>query len=238
MRNVIRADIERIIRKPSFLCIIALTLIFLATRKSADVAEEQIEYIKEYFNTLLLFAVSIPVFLSIYSDDIKSGSVISLIGNGLSRKKVILAKLIDVTAVLTAYYSVAYIVALIKNMTAGIAITPKQNLLLLVYTLFCILRGVGFFAVASLIVFVTWSPSGGMTAMLILLAASRMTLMILQQKFTVPIYDYSFDGLLDKSYAKFAVGDFGWHIIPAIVIYIGGAILLTALLFKKKEIDL
>ena len=111
MRNVIRADIERIIRKPSFLCIIALTLIFLATRKSADVAEEQIEYIKEYFNTLLLFAVSIPVFLSIYSDDIKSGSVISLIGNGLSRKKVILAKLIDVTAVLTAYYSVAYIVA-------------------------------------------------------------------------------------------------------------------------------
>jgi ABC-type transport system involved in multi-copper enzyme maturation permease subunit len=238
MRNVIRADIERIIRKPSFLCIIALTLIFLATRKSADVAEEQIEYIKEYFNTLLLFAVSIPVFLSIYSDDIKSGSVISLIGNGLSRKKVILAKLIDVTAVLTAYYSLAYIVALIKNMTAGIAITPKQNMLLLVYTLFCVLRGVGFFSVASLIVFVFWSPSGGMTAMLVLLAVSRMTLLILQKKFTIPIYDYSFDGLLDKAYSKFALGNFGWHIIPAIVIYIGGVVLITALLFKKKEIDL
>ena len=114
MRNVIRADLGRIIRKPSFLVIIVLTLIFLATRKTADVAEEQIEYIKEYFNTLLLFAVSIPVFLSIYSDDINSGSVINLIGKGLSRKKVILSKLIDVTVVLTAYYSVAYIVALIN----------------------------------------------------------------------------------------------------------------------------
>ena len=74
--------------------------------------------------------------------------------------------------------------------------------------------------------------------MLVLLAVSRMTLMILQKKFTIPIYDYSFDGLLDKSYSKFALGNFGWHIIPAIVIYIGGVVLITALLFKKKEIDL
>ena len=47
MRNVIRADLGRIIRKPSFLVIIVLTLIFLATRTTADVAEEQIEYIKK-----------------------------------------------------------------------------------------------------------------------------------------------------------------------------------------------
>jgi hypothetical protein len=50
---------------PSFLVIILLTLIFLATRKTADVAEEQIEYIKEYLNSLLLFAVGqIPYSIS------------------------------------------------------------------------------------------------------------------------------------------------------------------------------
>ena len=238
MRNVIRADIGRLFRKPSFYVITILILVFLATRKSADIAEDQIIYVRNYLNSTLLFFVSIPIFLGIYSDDFNCGTVINQIGKGLSRKKVIFAKLIDVTAVLTMFYSVAYVIILIKNMTAGLAITPKQNLMLLVFTLFSILRGVGFFALASLVVFSTWSTSGGMTVLLLLLAVARMALIMLQNKFTIPFYDMSFDGLLASSYAKFAAGNFGWHIIPALVIYIGGAVLLSAILFKKREIDL
>ena len=222
----------------SFYIITVLILVFLATRESADTAADQIEYAKSYFNSLMLFGVSIPIFMGIYSDDFNSGSVINLIGKGLSRKKVIFAKLLDVTAVLTAFYSVAYIIVLIKNMTAGLAVTPNQNLSLLVFCLFCILRGIGFFAVASLVVFSTWSTSGGMTVLLVLLAVSRMALTMIQNKFTMPVYDLSFDGLLDKSYAIFAAGNFGWYIIPAIVIYIGGVVLLSVILFKKREIDL
>ena len=238
MRNVIRADLGRLFRKPSFYIITVLILVFLATRESADTAADQIEYAKSYLNALMLLGVSIPILMGIYSDDFNSGSVINLIGKGLSRKKVIFAKLLDVTAVLTAFYSVAYIIVLIKNMTAGLAVTPNQNLSLLVFCLFCILRGIGFFAVASLVVFSTWSTSGGMTVLLVLLAVSRMALTMIQNKFTMPVYDLSFDGLLDKSYAIFAAGNFGWHIIPAIVIYIGGVVLLSVILFKKREIDL
>lgn len=238
MINVIRADMGRIFRKRSFYVIVLLVLVFLATRKSQDTAADQIEYMKSYLGSFLLFGVSIPVFLGIYTDDFNSGSVINLIGKGMSRKKVIFAKLFDVVAVLMAFYSVAYVIVLIKNVAAGISVTPKQNLSLLVFTLFCVLRGVGFFAVASLIVFSTWSTSGGMTTLLILLASSRTILLLLQNKFTMPIYDRSFDGLLDASFARFDAGYFGWHIIPAIVIYIGGTVLLSTILFKKKEIDL
>ena len=238
MRNVIRADLGRIFRKPSFYIIVVLTLVFLATRKQADTAADQIDNMKYYLNSLILFCVSIPIFLGVYSDDFKSGSMINLIGKGLSRKKVVIAKLLDVTMVLTAFYSVAYIVAVIKNEAAGVAVTPKQNLALLGYVLFCVLRGVGFFALASFVVFATWSTSGGMAVLLITVSISRIALLIVQRKFTLPIYDYSFDGLLESAYAKFAVGSFGWHIIPALVLYVGGAVFLTMLLFDRREIDL
>ncbi|MCR5226370.1 MAG: ABC transporter permease subunit [Eubacterium sp.] len=238
MINVIRADIGRVFRKRSFYIIVLLVLVFLATRESQDTAPEQMEYMKSYLSSFLLFGVSIPVFLGIYTDDFNSGSVINLIGKGMSRKKVIFAKLLDVAAVLIAFYSVAYVIILIKNMAAGISVTPNQNLSLLVFTLFCVLRGIGFFAVASLVVFSTWSTSGGMTTLLVLLASSKTILRILQLKFTKPIYDRSFDGLLDSAFARFDAGHFGWNIIPAIVIYIGGTVLLSMILFKKKELDL
>ena len=238
MRNVIRADLGRIFRKPSFYIMTILILVFLATRKNQHIASDQIEYMKNYLDTLTLFLVSIPIFQGIYSDDVNSGSIINVIGKGLSRKKVIIAKLLDVTAVLTIYYSMAYIVVLIKNLTAGLAITPKQNLTILFFCLFCILRGIGFFAFASLVFFSTGSTSGGMTVLLILLVSARTALMMVQNKFTWPVYDISFDGLLGKAYARFTAGTFGWHIIPAIVLYIGGAVLLTMILFKKREIDL
>lgn len=238
MRNIVRADLGRIFRKPSFYVFVVLTLIYLATREPADTAADQIEYLKNYLDFTMLFAISIPVFLGVYSDDFKNGSIINGIGKGLSRKKVVFAKLIDVAAVLTIFYSAAFVVALIKNMTAGIAVTPKQNLALLLYCLFCVLRGVGFFSFASLVLFLTWNPSGGMATLLILLACARLGLGIVQNKFNIPVYDWSFDGLMEKAYARFVIGDFGWHIIPALLIYIGGAVFLTALVFKKREIDL
>ncbi|MCR5227400.1 MAG: hypothetical protein K6E27_09330 [Eubacterium sp.] len=54
MRNVIRADLGRTFRKKSFYVFIALTLIYL--------------------DSTILFVISIPVFLGVYSDDFKSGS--------------------------------------------------------------------------------------------------------------------------------------------------------------------
>ena len=63
MRNVIRADLGRLFRKPSFYIITVLILVFLATRESADTAADQIEYAKSYLNSLMLFGVSIPIFM-------------------------------------------------------------------------------------------------------------------------------------------------------------------------------
>ena len=238
MRSVIRADLRRILRKPTFYILIVIALVLLAFRKPAETASDQIESVKTFMNGVALFAVSIPTFLGVYSDDFKCGSMINLIGKGLSRKKVIIAKILDVAIILTAFYTCAYIVAFIKNMASGLSVTPKQNMYLLLFFLFCVLRGIGLFVLASFVVFSTWSAPGGMTVLVVLIILAKLVLKGIQDKITVPVFDMSYDGLLDASYAGFQAGNFGWQIIPAILIYICGIFFLSVLLFNRREIDL
>ena len=238
MRKMIRADLGRVLRKPAFYILIIFALVLVCIRKPAETAADQIETMKTVMGPILLFFVSIPIFLGVYSDEFKSGSMINIIGRGLSRKKVIIAKLIDVAIILLAIYSVAYIIALIKNAAAGVNVTTRQNLLLLVYCLFLILRGVVLFAIASFVVFTTWSAAGGMTILILTITLAKLSLKLCQEKTSIPVYDMSFDGLLDSSFAGFSAGNFGWQIIPALLIYLCGIVFLTSLIFNRKELDL
>ncbi len=238
MRKVIRADLRRILRKPAFYILVVIGLILMVMIRKADTASEQVESLKTSLSGISFFLISIPTFLGVYTDEFKSGSMINIIGGGLSRKKVIIAKLIDVAIIFLAYYAVLYIIILIKNTTAGIAVTPKQNLFLLLYALFCVIKGVGYFAVASLMVFATWAPAGGMVVLLILVTVFKFLLTNIQDKINLPIYNLSFPGLLDNAFVNIQAGNFGWQLIPALLIYVCGIVFLTMLIFNRKELDL
>ena len=60
---------------------------------------------------------------------------------------------------------------------------------------------------------------------------------LLETFLKVPVYQYYFDGLLDAAYAQISAGNVGYQIIPAVLIYIGGALLLATVVFRKKEIE-
>ena len=238
MRKMIRADLRRVLGKPSFYIINVLTLIAFTFFTKGQTASEMVASVKEYIHGIVLFSAGITAFMGIYSDEIKSGFVINLIGSGYSRRKVIIAKLIDAAILISSVFSVAYIICLIKNMTAGLGISPKQNLFLLIYFLYCLILGIGFFALASLVVFVFWSASFGMIILLFEIVLSKIILNAIQEKFTIPIFDISFEGLLNSSYAAFSAGNFGWQIIPAVLIYICGIVFLAVVLFKRRELYL
>ena len=98
MNRLIKADLKRIIAKPGIYVIVTLMVLFVLIRKPADTAADQLEFYKVFFNDIGLIFISIPIFLSVYSEDFKSGIMISIIGMGIERKKVVFPKLQNAAA--------------------------------------------------------------------------------------------------------------------------------------------
>lgn len=238
MRNLIRADLRRVFLKPTFYILVFLVVLDIIISKNAESAVDQMDNLRNIMRMAGLFIITIASYLALYGDEFKSGVMINVIGSGMSRKKIVVAKLIDASLIMLIFYVLLYLVALAKNMTAGIAVTPKQNLFLLLYCFFCLIKGIGFLTLASFVAFATWSTPGGMIILIFATALSNLFFKGLQSHFAIPIYDLSFEGLLDTSYASFAAGGLGWQLIPAMVIYIGGLVVLTIILFNRREVDL
>ncbi|MBQ9322216.1 MAG: hypothetical protein IJ239_07695 [Eubacterium sp.] len=238
MSKLIRADLRRVLKKRSFYILIIIAFFVFLTWGSAETASDQVEEMKHFLGNTIFLAIAIPVFLGVYADDMKSGSLVGVVGSGISRRKVIVAKLIEAGILFLVFYAFAYVIALFNNSMADVGVTPRQNLYLLIYCIYCVIRGIGIFALAALIVFASWSAVGGMILLLLAATLLPMILQMIQSRVVLPVYDASLQGLLESSYAMFFAGRFGWQILPAVLIYLFGIPALSIHLFNKKEIAL
>lgn len=237
MIRMIRADLNRILLKPTFYILIVLALYSLISRPTQDTAAQQIETFKTYIDIIPTLGIGIPAFLAIYSDEMKSERMSAVLGRGMSRKKYLIGKLLDALILLVLFFAVIYGCMLIKNTAAPIAVTAKQNLNLLLYCVFAILKVFGFLALAALACYATWNAAGGMVILILAGSFSGLFLKFVQDRMSFPIYDVSYVGLLEASFAGFAAGSFGWQIIPALLIYLGGVIGISVIIFNRKEIE-
>ena len=93
MNRLMKADLKRIIAKPSMYVIVLILVLFILFKDAASTAAGQMELYKSMFGNIGLIFLSIPIFLSVYSDEIKSGIMISMIGMGMERKNIVFSKL-------------------------------------------------------------------------------------------------------------------------------------------------
>ena len=130
MRLLIRADLRRVLRKPD------------------GIAAEYLEMTRTTLEDIGLPFLCIPIFLAVYGDEFKSGTLQCVIGRGLSRPKVVIAKLLDAAILLTGAVAAVFLVIFIRNSFSNLAITPRQNLHFLYVCIVCVLRGVGYMALS------------------------------------------------------------------------------------------
>ena len=237
MRRLVNADLKRILCKPGLYLAVVIMLIIVLTVKASDTAADQMEFYKAVFNSVGLIFICIPVFLSVYGDELKSGTMVISIGRGIPRRKIVRAKLQTCTILLTGSYLILFIGAIIKNSISGLVVTPRQNAFLFLYCIFCVLRGVGLFGLSSLVLFLTLSSAGGMLTLIIAGMAAQPVLQTIQLNSGIPAYDMSFLGLLDASFADFQAGGFGWKIIVAFI-YLWVVIGVNIITFDRKELEL
>ena len=237
MNRLMKADLKRILAKPGVYVVVALMVIFVLLRRPEDTSSDQFGFYKMLFGNIGLIFASIPIFLSVYSDEIKSGIMISVIGMGMDRKKIVSSKLKDSAVLYSGTYLMLFFAAVIKNSISDLAFTPRQTVFLFVFCIFCVLRGIGIMALASLVLFLTMSSSGGMLVLILAAAAGAGLLNALQDYTNLPVYDFCYMGLLDKAFADFQNGSFGITLIPA-MLYLAVVVAINIGTFSRKEMDL
>lgn len=237
MNRLVRADLKRILAKPGMYVVVVIMVVIILISETFDTPSQQIDYYRSFFNMIGLIFLLIPIYLSVYTDELKSGIMTSVIGMGMPRKKVVRSKLTDSFILLCLSYGILYIAVLVNNNVIDIAITTKQNIFLLIYCFYCVLRGIGIIALTSLVLFLTMSPSVGMLVLVLAGFVSAGVLQTIQEKTDLPVYDFSYMGLLDRSYAELQAGNLGLSILPALF-YLLVVVTLNILTFDKKEMDL
>ena len=196
-------------------------------------------FVTEYGVTSLVGPImaSFPVFLGVYGREIQAGSMQCVIGRGMSRTKLILTKYLECVLMCLFFFFFIWLAFFLRNNVGDAGLTANQNKMLTIFVLFAFIKTCGYFAFTTFFFFIAWSVAPGIVALLVSAFLMPMLFTMLDGFLKTDFSEFYFNGMIDNAYASIAAGDIGYTLILAIVLYIGGALLLTALVFRKKEIE-
>lgn len=240
MRRLIRADLRRILAKPGFYVCPLIVFALFVHGLFSDPVEYDAYYASldiqlSYIYPLLAL---LPIFISVYGDELRSGTMITAIGRGLSRSKVILAKFID-TVTLSLVFCLFFL--LLDQITFdrfSVVLTKVQILRIFSAYAASWLQILGFCTFSALFVYLTWNSSVGLVAGLISIAFSKMILDWLQSITHLPIYDVTFLGQADMARRQFDAGNMWAHHLFFVLLWYALFLIVSILIFNRKELDL
>lgn len=238
MRNLLRADLRRILKRVSiYVWLFLIFVIFFLSALSKDYTADIVGMEQGVTSLLGPIMVSIPVFLGVYGREIQAGSMQCVIGRGMSRTKLILTKYLECVLMCLFFFFFIWLAFFLRNNVGDAGLTANQNKMLTIFVLFAFIKTCGYFAITTFFFFIAWSVAPGIVALLVSAFLMPMLFTMLDGFLKTDFSEFYFNGMIDNAYASIAAGDIGYTLILAIVLYIGGALLLTALVFRKKEIE-
>jgi ABC-type transport system involved in multi-copper enzyme maturation permease subunit len=238
MRNLLRADLRRILKRVSiYVWLFLIFVIFFLSALSKDYTADIIGMEQCVTSLLGPILVSIPVFLGVYGREIQAGSMQCVIGRGMSRTKLILTKYLECVLICLFFFFFIWLAFFLRNNVGDAGLTANQNKMLTIFVLFAFIKTCGYFAFTTFFFFIAWSVAPGIVALLVSAFLMPMLFTMLDGFLKTDFSEFYFNGMIDNAYASIAAGDIGYTLILAIVLYIGGALLLTAMVFRKKEIE-
>ena len=242
MRNLIRADLARV--RHNKLLYVGLVFSFLCIVSS--IGEAVVNYggakafIDGVHNALIdrpmgALYVVIPIFFAVFSNELQAKSMQCVLGHGLTRDKLIIAKLLDSFILLVIYFAVIAL-SLILSHDETIPLSDMQVRNLVIYVLLTMLRYYGYIVFSAMIMLLTDSTAAGIVACVFFAFIFRITFMVMNMFTEIPLYEYTFDGQLDLSYKVIEAGGFGWQFMIA-ALYIAVAVVITMQFYRRKEFE-
>ena len=193
--------------------------------------------------SIVSMIIGISVFLAVYADDFKSMTIISIIGRGNSRLKVILAKFINSVIITGIMFIILALQIFVMSKVMEIEMIHDEALALVLLIIYGILLTIGYVTMAAIAIYGTGNISFSifMVVMfyLIIPTALSLTSMIPFLK-SLNLSRYEYNGLLMAGFSSIILGMTTSGIVTLIfsfVIYVGASLAIIYAIFRKKELD-
>ena len=242
MRNLLRADLKRIFRVGLIYGGLLLALIYISYAVLEGVVNDgSIGLINGVQKSLsgapIALFIVFPTFYAVFAHELSSKSMQTVLGHGITRNKLIIAKLLDAAILLLCLYLIIITVALIViNSGSAIVLSQQQQVNLIIYIILRWLRHFGYIVFSAMIMYISGSTVLGIIACIAFTVVFKLVFNIIEFFSSVSLYDYTFDGLLDWAYTGIEVGAAPWQLLPA-GCYLLVALALTTYFFRRKEFD-
>ena len=247
MKNLIVADVKRILRKPSYWIVLGICLmisLFWTIGSRKDGAISGLTFASNQgtsINTLNLF-IGIAIYVSVYADEFTSNSMQCLIGRGISRKGLLIAKFINCVIITFISYGVYALFITAMALVTGVKMNGAEISFLYSSILTNAFLVLGYATISMIILF--WSKNVAYATLVdvfLLFAGSNIMsifskipviklLHIERHVFSNALECAKVDLLLTGGTAIFTLL---WHVIKICAV----SIILAYLLFRKKELD-
>lgn len=249
MINLIRGDIRRILSKKTlwFAFILALLgdfglvmfALFYMKYSTYNYALGTIAGVADLGGMI----IGIAVFLAVYADDFRSMSIISAIGRGQPRWKIVIAKFINsviITSILFAIFTVEVFV-LMKIM--GMELLPDELIAMYMGVFKGLYVTIGYVTIAAIFIYARGNIAFSvfMVVMLYLILPSVIDLSsMLPVLKDIHLERYDYNGFANSGLSSIFLG-MGMSgvltLILGFIIYVGGSLAIIYTVFRKKELD-
>ena len=247
MKNLIFADVKRILRKPSYWIILGICLLislFWTIQSKGDGGLSGLSFASSQgtaINTMNLF-IGIAIYVSVYADEFTSNSMQCLIGRGISRRRLLIAKFVNCVIVTFISYGIYTLFISITGLIMGAKMNGAESSFLYSTILTNAFIVLGYATISMIILF--WSKNVAYATLVdafllfagdTLLSGLNMLPVIKfwhidRHVFSQALECAKVDLLLTGGTAIFTLL---WHVAKICTI----SIILAYLLFRKKELD-
>ena len=248
MRRLIRADIRRILKKRSviilfFLMLLYLCLIVIGSYPAFD--QDALVPVKELMSHTRMpeLVLGLVILFGVYADDFRSMTYTCVIGRGLTRSKLVLAKLLDTVILAALMYGIITLVLSVGLKFVGCSFTPRLNRAFYMTIFITVYKTVGYIALSSMILYITNNiPLTTISLLLLYIAVpfSALLFALNAQVKALHIERLHYAGLADNAFSDFLFGSAGMGIgklLLGLLVYLGLVLFVTVKLFDKKELE-
>ncbi len=248
MRRLIRADIRRILKKRSVVVLFCIALAFLGMHVVGSClayGKDPVVPVKGLMSHMGMpeLVIGLVILFGVYSDDFRSMSYSSVIGRGLTRSKLVLAKLLD-TVILTALmYGIITLVLRLGLLFVGCDFTPRLSRAFYMTIFITVYKTVGYIALSSMILYITNNiPVTTISLLLLYIAVpfSALLFSLNPQVKALHIERLHYAGLAGNAFSDFLFGSAVMGIgklFFGLLIYLGLVLFVTIKIFDKKELE-
>ena len=246
MINYINAELYRILHKKSNLIYLAVIFIIffalvLYVGTVNNMTMDDLNFAGPALISLLPIFVGIPVFMSVYNDDISAKNLSNVVSSGVNKKIIPLAKFIVAAIYLLAVFIFAALVFYALVFFAVKTLNVIDNVAILGKAVIIYLMTLGFIWIVGIITYAFQKSSLSTIAYVILplgLVSQIVSLLKMLSKNLAFISDNTLTFHTEKAVELLTDSQtFDFKFIGIVAIYIVVSIALSTLIFDKNDVD-